>query len=162
MFITVCHVSSVFARSRSWTRRSGCWYGTHWDWCWRRQDCHLSFCCRPIHRDCPKNKNHQWRRTIGDRSNIDHAVYLQCLLRVRGLLISRRVGKLIPYSMINIGSLAGIATTFLEKDVGFWSANLLCFCTMWPSLIILLVWRKSFGMIIFIYASLLVAKELLQ
>lgn len=47
--------------------------------------------------------------------------------------------------MIKVGALAGIATTFLEKDVGFWSAYLLGFCTLWPSLFILIAWRKQFS-----------------
>jgi proton-dependent oligopeptide transporter, POT family len=47
--------------------------------------------------------------------------------------------------MINVGSLAGLATTLLEKYVGFWAAYLLPFCALWISVFILVTWRIKFG-----------------
>lgn len=47
--------------------------------------------------------------------------------------------------MINIGSLAGLATTLLEKYVGFWAAYLLPFCALWISVFILATWQTKFG-----------------
>lgn len=47
--------------------------------------------------------------------------------------------------MINIGSLGGLATTLLEKYVGFWAAFLLPFCALWISVFILVFWRTEFG-----------------
>ncbi|KAF2819833.1 oligopeptide transporter [Ophiobolus disseminans] len=48
------------------------------------------------------------------------------------------------YWMINIGSLGGLATTLLEKYVGFWAAYLLSFLALWVSVFILVVWRTKF------------------
>ena len=53
--------------------------------------------------------------------------------------------RLIGSRMINIGSLGGLATTLLEKYVGFWAAYLLSFCSLWVSVLILVVWRHKFG-----------------
>ena len=33
--------------------------------------------------------------------------------------------KLMVYRCVNVGALAGIATTFMEKDIGFWAAFLM-------------------------------------
>jgi len=47
--------------------------------------------------------------------------------------------------MINIGSLAGLAITLLEKYVGFWEAYLHPLCALWISAFILTTWRTKFG-----------------
>jgi POT family proton-dependent oligopeptide transporter len=51
----------------------------------------------------------------------------------------------IYYWSINLGSLAGIATTFVEKRVGFWAAYLLPFCVLWISALTLLLCKTRFG-----------------
>lgn len=48
--------------------------------------------------------------------------------------------------MVNIGGLAALATTILERYVGFWAAYLLPFCVMWVSILPLIVWRHKFSM----------------
>ncbi|EAW14928.1 oligopeptide transporter [Aspergillus clavatus NRRL 1] len=46
---------------------------------------------------------------------------------------------------INVASLSGIATTFMEKYSSFWSAFLLCFCFLWVGLILMLVFKNQFS-----------------
>lgn len=45
----------------------------------------------------------------------------------------------------NIGSLSLIASTYLEKEVGFWAAYLLPLCFVWIPIPLLLLWQRSFG-----------------
>ncbi|KAI6914356.1 oligopeptide transporter [Hortaea werneckii] len=45
---------------------------------------------------------------------------------------------------INVASLSGIATTFMEKYVGFWSAFLLCFCFLWVALISMVAFKNHY------------------
>ncbi|KAB8215230.1 POT family-domain-containing protein [Aspergillus novoparasiticus] len=45
---------------------------------------------------------------------------------------------------INVASLSGIATTFMEKYSSFWSAFLLCFCFLWVGLILMLVFKNKY------------------
>ncbi|OQD98299.1 hypothetical protein PENSOL_c009G01338 [Penicillium solitum] len=44
----------------------------------------------------------------------------------------------------NIGSLSLIASTYLEKEVGFWAAYLLPLCFVWIPIPLLLFWQRSF------------------
>ncbi|OQD63785.1 hypothetical protein PENPOL_c009G00790 [Penicillium polonicum] len=44
----------------------------------------------------------------------------------------------------NIGSLSLIASTYLEKEVGFWAAYLLPLCFVWIPIPLLLLWQRSF------------------
>ncbi|KAK4866681.1 hypothetical protein LT330_008234 [Penicillium expansum] len=48
------------------------------------------------------------------------------------------------YWFTNIGSLYLIASTYLEKEVGFWAAYLLPLCSVGVSIPLLLFWQKSF------------------
>ena len=48
------------------------------------------------------------------------------------------------YWCINLGCLSGLATTFIEKDVGFWAAYLLPFCILWIALAGLILGRRKF------------------
>lgn len=48
------------------------------------------------------------------------------------------------YWCINLGSLSGIATVYLEKDVGFWAAYLLPFCMLFVGIATLVVGRKYY------------------
>ncbi|KAK6815167.1 hypothetical protein RU639_008434 [Aspergillus parasiticus] len=45
---------------------------------------------------------------------------------------------------INVASLSGIATTFMEKYSSFWSAFLLCFCFLWVGLVLMLVFKNQY------------------
>ncbi|PLB55687.1 oligopeptide transporter [Aspergillus steynii IBT 23096] len=48
------------------------------------------------------------------------------------------------YWFTNIGSLSLIASTYLEKEVGFWAAYLLPLCSVWVSIPLLLFWQRSY------------------
>ncbi|KAF2720992.1 peptide transporter PTR2-A [Polychaeton citri CBS 116435] len=52
--------------------------------------------------------------------------------------------------LTNIASLSLIASTYLEKEVGFWAAYLLPLCSSWAAFPLLLFWRKSFARICFV------------
>ncbi|KAB8266628.1 POT family-domain-containing protein [Aspergillus minisclerotigenes] len=45
---------------------------------------------------------------------------------------------------INVASLSGIATTFMEKYSSFWSAFFLCFCFLWVGLVLMLVFKNKY------------------
>ena len=47
---------------------------------------------------------------------------------------------------VNVGSLSGIATTFLERQVAFWAAYLLPACFLWLAVVVLVFGRRRFGM----------------
>ncbi|KAJ5519177.1 oligopeptide transporter, partial [Penicillium expansum] len=49
------------------------------------------------------------------------------------------------YWFTNIGSLSLIASTYLEKEVGFWAAYLLPLCSVGVPIPLLLFWQKSFA-----------------
>lgn len=51
---------------------------------------------------------------------------------------------LIFYWCINIGALSLLATPYLERDIGFWSAFLLCLCVFLVGFSILLLGRKRY------------------
>ena len=48
------------------------------------------------------------------------------------------------FRFINVASLSGIATTFMEKYSSFWSAFLLCFCFLWVGLVLMLVFKNTY------------------
>ena len=48
------------------------------------------------------------------------------------------------YWCVNVGSLSGIATTFMERNIGFWAAYLLPACFLWLAVIILIFGRQRF------------------
>ncbi|KAJ6160298.1 peptide transporter ptr2 [Penicillium chermesinum] len=47
------------------------------------------------------------------------------------------------YWAVNIGALSALATTFMEKDIGFWAAYLLPFCALCTSLLTLALCRNK-------------------
>lgn len=51
---------------------------------------------------------------------------------------------MIFYCCINIGSLSLLATPYMERDVGFWSAYLLCLCMFIVGFGVLILGRKFY------------------
>ena len=51
---------------------------------------------------------------------------------------------MIFYWCINVGALSLLATPYLERDVGFWSAYLLCICVFLIGITILVLGRKQY------------------
>lgn len=51
---------------------------------------------------------------------------------------------LIFYWSINIGALSLLATPYMERDVGFWSAYLLCLCMFMVGITVLVLGRKQY------------------
>jgi POT family proton-dependent oligopeptide transporter len=51
---------------------------------------------------------------------------------------------MIFYGCINLGSLSLLATPYMERDVGFWSAYLLCLCMFACGTLVLIVGRKYY------------------
>lgn len=67
----------------------------------------------------------------GERVIIDPAVTVQRIY-------------MIFYACINIGSLSLLATPYMERDVGFWSAYLLCLCMFACGTAVLVIGRKFY------------------
>ncbi|KIW20942.1 hypothetical protein PV08_01521 [Exophiala spinifera] len=51
---------------------------------------------------------------------------------------------MIFYTCINIGALSLLATPYMERDIGFWSAYLLCFCMFCAGTTVLVLGRKVY------------------
>jgi len=51
---------------------------------------------------------------------------------------------MIFYFCINVGALSLLATPYMERDIGFWSAYLLCFCMFFVALAALVLGRKKY------------------
>lgn len=51
---------------------------------------------------------------------------------------------LIFYWSINIGALSLLATPYMERDIGFWSAYLLCLCMFMVGITVLVLGRKQY------------------
>ena len=51
---------------------------------------------------------------------------------------------MIFYTCINVGALSLLATPYMERDIGFWSAFLLCFCMFCAGTTILILGRKVY------------------
>ena len=49
-----------------------------------------------------------------------------------------------------MGSLSGIATTFMERNIAFWAAYLLPACFLWLAVVVLLFGRRRFGSLIYL------------
>lgn len=66
--------------------------------------------------------------------------------------------------MVNIGSLGSIATTLMEKYIGFWSAYLLDLCAVVLAVIVVHLAKPKFGMIhhhiLCYYQQLLILRDL--
>lgn len=67
----------------------------------------------------------------GERIIIDPAITIQRIY-------------MIFYFCINLGSLSLIATPYMERDVGFWSAFLLCMCMFLVGTLVLVLGRKVY------------------
>lgn len=67
----------------------------------------------------------------GERVIIDPAITIQRIY-------------MIFYGCINIGSLSLLATPYMERDIGFWTAYLLGFCVFLVGLLVLLLGRKVY------------------
>jgi proton-dependent oligopeptide transporter, POT family len=48
------------------------------------------------------------------------------------------------YACVNIGCLSLLATPYMERDTGFWSANLLCLCMFTCGIAVLVIGRKFY------------------
>lgn len=48
------------------------------------------------------------------------------------------------YGCINLGSLSGLATPYMERDTDFWSAYLLCLCMFFVGTLVLVLGRKVY------------------
>lgn len=48
------------------------------------------------------------------------------------------------YFCINVGSLSGLATPYMERDIDFWSAYLLCLCVFLVGTLVLVLGRKVY------------------
>lgn len=52
----------------------------------------------------------------------------------------------LTYSRItNIAALSILAATYLEKEDGFWTANLLALCSSWIGIALLAIFSKELG-----------------
>jgi POT family proton-dependent oligopeptide transporter len=51
---------------------------------------------------------------------------------------------LVFYCCINFGSLSLLATPYMERDIGFWSAYLLCLCMFVVGLVTLIIGKKRY------------------
>ncbi|KAF4630054.1 hypothetical protein G7Y89_g8089 [Cudoniella acicularis] len=67
----------------------------------------------------------------GERIILDPAVTIQRIYMVF-------------YVCINIGALSLLATPYMERDVGFWSAYLMCFCMFFIGMAVVLLGKKYY------------------
>nr|POF05424.1 putative peptide transporter ptr2 [Quercus suber] len=81
----------------------------------------------------------------GVKTSISPFMDLSFVLLVRAVHQTWRFFLMSIPRAIQVGSVAGLATTFLEKDVGFWAAYLLPFCVLWVSVLTLWICRDTFG-----------------
>lgn len=84
----------------------------------------------------------------GERVIVDRMLTLQYIYNVfywYGALCCKHMELADMGRFTNIGSLSLIASTYLEKEVGFWAAYLLPLCFVWIPIPLLLFWQRSFG-----------------
>jgi POT family proton-dependent oligopeptide transporter len=67
----------------------------------------------------------------GERVIIDPAVTIQRIY-------------IVFYCCINVGALSLLATPYMERDIGFWSAYLLCFCMFIVGMVCVVLGRKYY------------------
>lgn len=67
----------------------------------------------------------------GERIIIDPAITIQRIY-------------LIFYCCINVGALSLLATPYMERDIGFWSAFLLCLCMFCVGFVTLIIGQKQY------------------
>lgn len=70
---------------------------------------------------------------LGERVIVDPAITIQRIY-------------MIFYFCINLGSLSLLATPYMERDIGFWSAFLLCLCVFMVGFSVLILGRKQYVM----------------
>ncbi|ORY05075.1 POT family-domain-containing protein [Clohesyomyces aquaticus] len=70
-------------------------------------------------------------KKTGERVIIDPAITIQRIYMVF-------------YFCINVGSLALLPTPYMERDVGFWSAYLLCLCVFFVGTLVLVLGRRVY------------------
>jgi Dipeptide/tripeptide permease len=84
----------------------------------------------------------------GERVIADRTLTLQYIYNVFYWYRAPRCKHIEPADIerfTNIGSLSLIASTYLEREVGFWAAYLLPLCFVWVPIPLLLFWQRSFG-----------------
>lgn len=105
----------------------------------------------PIYRADYADKNYEEWPAGGRKSRTDHPVYLQCISLVRRpIILSKTEQSLLTdmnchSRMVNVSSLGSIATTLMEKYIGFWSAYLLDLCAVIVAVVIVHLARPKFG-----------------
>ncbi|KAF1840410.1 di/tri peptide transporter 2 [Cucurbitaria berberidis CBS 394.84] len=67
----------------------------------------------------------------GERVIIDPAITIQRIY-------------MIFYFCINVGSLSALATPYMERDIDFWTAYLLCLCVFFVGTLVLVLGRKAY------------------
>lgn len=94
------------------------------------------------------------RQASSRNSRSDYPVYLQCVLlvcRVDSTFQNRRLSLLTGMDhhsrMVNVSSLGSIATTLMERYIGFWSAYLLDLCAVMIAVVVVHLAKPKFGMI---------------
>lgn len=84
----------------------------------------------------------------GERVIVDPAATIQRIYMVSGVTCPLPDHCLqsfqIFYMCINLGSLSSIATTEMEKNVGFWSVYLLCLCMFIAGIVVLIAGKKHY------------------
>ncbi|KAK6006753.1 hypothetical protein QM012_005761 [Aureobasidium pullulans] len=77
-----------------------------------------------------------------------HEAFIRVLPSGERVIVERSLTIQFMYNwyfcFINVASLSGIATTFMERYIDFWAAFLLCFCALWVGVIMLLVCKNRY------------------
>lgn len=109
---------------------------------------------RPIYRANLADKGCKERQASSRNSRSDYPVNLQCVLlvcRVDSTFQNRRLSLLTGMDhhsrMVNVSSLGSIATTLMERYIGFWSAYLLDLCAVMIAVVVVHLAKPKFGMI---------------
>ena len=66
------------------------------------------------------------------------------MVRIHNLVELRKIRSDIT-RCVNIGAQAVVASTLLEKHIGFWVAFLICTCAIFIGLVLLFLGRKHYG-----------------
>lgn len=84
----------------------------------------------------------------GERVIIDRTLTLQYVYNVYYWLAPPRLNgwhKLTHSRITNIAALSILASTYLEKERGFWAANVLALCSSWIGVALLAIFGKELG-----------------
>lgn len=78
-----------------------------------------------------------------------HEAFIRVLPSGERVIVERSLTIQFMYNwyfwFINVASLSGIATTFMERYIDFWAAFLLCFCALWVGVIMLVICKNRYG-----------------